>query len=402
MNWFKREKDQSHGVAVQVRDGGSHPFGGLEQVQSKGEMTLYRTIREAVPIIDAALLKIVRLSSGITIETRDERAQKAMDRFLQEVNTGRGQRGIQSFLDSYLDSMLTYGRGVGEIVLDGKGRHVVAVLSADPCKVLIKEGETPLDFTLCLAGIGGEQKELPWQDLLLFTPFQAEVEHPYGVSMLRSMPFLTEILLKIYHAVGKNWERMGNVRFAVLCKPEEDERSSAEERCRQIASEWSAAMQSSRSGAVRDFVAVGDVDIQVIGADNQVLDSQVPVRQILEQLVARTGIPPFMLGLSWSSTERMSAQQADILTSEITSIRRSLEGAIRQIAQTFLRMEGYSDEIEIHWGEINLQDQVEEAKAALYLAQAKAQLRGKSASELGDDLEGDLEEATGEPVSLEG
>ena len=27
----------------------------------------------------------------------------------------------------------------------------------------------------------------------------------------------------------------------------------------------------------------------------------------------RTGIPPFMLGLSWSSTERMSSQHSDVL-----------------------------------------------------------------------------------------
>ena len=73
-------------------------------------------------------------------------------------------------------------------------------------------------------------------------------------------------------------------------------------------------------------MAVGDVDVKVIGADGPILDSQVPVRQILEQLVARTGIPPFMLGLSWSSTERMSTQQADLLTSEITAIRRLKEG----------------------------------------------------------------------------
>ena len=72
--------------------------------------------------------------------------------------------------------------------------------------------------------------------------------------------------------------------------------------------------RDTRSGSVRDFVAVGDVDIQVIGADAPVLDSEVPVRQILEQVVAKTGIPPFMLGLSWSSTERMSSQQADMLT----------------------------------------------------------------------------------------
>ena len=80
-------------------------------------------------------------------------------------------------------------------------------------------------------------------------------------------------------------------------------------------------MQAGREGSVRDFVAVGDVDIKVIGADGPILDSQAPVRQILEQLVARTGIPPFMLGLSWSSTERMSAQQADMLTTEVTAIQ---------------------------------------------------------------------------------
>ena len=61
-------------------------------------------------------------------------------------------------------------------------------------------------------------------------------------------------------------------------------------------------MESAKGGYVRDFVAAGNVDIKAIGADNQVLDSEVPVRQILEQLIARTGIPPFMLGLNWSST----------------------------------------------------------------------------------------------------
>ena len=73
-------------------------------------------------------------------------------------------------------------------------------------------------------------------------------------------------------------------------------------------------MQDTRSGSVRDFVAVGDVDIKVIGGDAPILDSQVPVRQVLEQIVAKTSIPPFMLGLNWNSTERMSAQQADNLT----------------------------------------------------------------------------------------
>ena len=215
--------------------------------------------------------------------------------------------------------------------------------------------------------------ELPWQELLLFTPFQPGTDNPYGVSLLRSMPFLSGILLKIYQALGQNWERAGNLRFAVVCRPGDAplEQSMAQERSRQIAREWSAAMQAGRQGAVRDFVAVGDVDIKVIGADSQVLDSEVPVRQILEQLIARTGIPPFLLGLSWSSTERMSAQQADLLTSEITAIRRSLEPAVRRVCRLWLRLHGWSEDLEVEWEDINLQDLVEEARAELYHAQAE-------------------------------
>ena len=65
-------------------------------------------------------------------------------------------------------------------------------------------------------------------------------------------------------------------------------------------------MNAMRCGEVRDFVAVGDVDIKVIGADNQIIDTEIPVRQLLEQIVAKLSVPPFLLGLTWSSTERMS------------------------------------------------------------------------------------------------
>ena len=373
MKWFEKKKPAGKPPQVQLRDWERHPFGVLDQYVPlrSGELTLYRSIREAVPIIDAAIWKMVRLCGGVQVHCGDTRAQQGLNRFLATVDTGRGQQGIQSFLDQYLDCMLTCGQGVGEMVLDPQGKTIAALLCADPALVEIREGDSPLDFRLCVREDGGQPKELPWQQLLLFTPFQPEAEHPYGVSMLRSMPFLTGVLLKIYQALGQNWERVGNLRFAVVCKPDENSPLSAQERGEQVASQWSQAMQSSRQGAVRDFVAVGDVDIKVIGADNQILDSEVPVRQILEQLVAKTGIPPFLLGLSWSSTERMSAQQADLLTSEITAIRRSLEPMLRRICRLWLRLGGYDDQVSIEWEDINLQDIVEEARAQLLHAQAE-------------------------------
>ncbi|NCE64685.1 serine/threonine protein phosphatase [Pseudoflavonifractor sp. 524-17] len=374
MRWFEKGKKQE-APAVQLREAERHPFALLDGYVPlrNGEIALYRSIREAVPVVDAAILKLVRLVGGVAVQAEDPAAAPGLAEFLRTVNTGRGQRGLQSFLDSYLDAMLTCGRGVGELVLDRRHTEIAALLCGNPADLMIKEGDSPLDFTLCVRGENGVPQPLPRQDLLLFTPFQPETDSPYGVSLLRSMPFLVEILLKIYQATGMNWERMGNVRFAVVCRPERDglERGRAQERGAQIAREWSAAMQAGKQGSVRDFVAVGDVDIKVIGADNQVLDSEVPVRQILEQLVARTGIPPFLLGLSWSTTERMSAQQADMMTSEITAIRRTLTPVVERICELWLRVHGFGSGIQVVWEDINLQDLVEEARAELYREQAR-------------------------------
>ena len=388
MGLFQKKENGGGGLAVQIREGGRHPFGVLDGYVplGHGEIAIYRAIREAVPIVDAAIWKIVRLSGGVKVTCRDRKAQEGLDWFLRHVDTGRGQRGIQSFLDCYLDSMLTCGRAVGEIVPDRRHTDIAALLCGNVADIEIKEGGSPMEFAIWGRDGEGALRELPRQELLLFTPFQPETDSPYGVSMLRSMPFLTEILLKIYQATGMNWERMGNVRFAVVYKPGDTplDQSMVQERSRQIAREWSAAMQAGKDGSVRDFVAVGDVEIKVIGADNQVLDSEVPVRQILEQLVARTGIPPFLLGLSWSSTERMSTQQADMMTSEITAIRRALEPVVERICELWLRLHGYDSRVEVDWQDINLQDLVEEARAELYWQQTRSLRMDNDAREKGE------------------
>ncbi len=378
MSIFKRPRAEP-AVRTQIRSAQRHPFGMLDAYVplGGGDVRLYRAIREAVPVVDAAVMKLIRLSGGFSVVCGDKGAERELGEFLRFVPVGRGQTGLQSFLDQYLDSMITCGCAVGEIVTRA-GRDIAAVLCGNVSDVRIREGESPLDFAICGCGETGAPEPLPYQELLVFTPFNPEADSPYGVSLLRSMPFLADILLKIYNCIGVNWERAGNVRFAVTYRPQGDivDRAYARDRAEQIASEWSAAMLSGKDGAVRDFVAVGDVSVKVIGADGQVLDSEAPVRQILEQLVARTGIPPFMLGLNWSSTERMSAQQADLMTSEITAIRRSLTPVVERVCALWLSLRGCACGYEVVWDDINLQDQVEEARAGLFRAQTEKLIGG--------------------------
>lgn len=366
--WKKKERTAAQ--AVQLRSPEQHPYAGLRGFtpQRSGELRLYQAVREAVPVVDAAICKLIRLSGGVRVVCDDAEREARLRQFLERVPVGRGQYGINAFLEQYLDSLLVYGGAVGEMVPAVGNRDIAALLCGRMEQIELREGESPLTFQVCGPDDRGRMAPLPCQELLLFTPLHPEEAHPYGVSLLRGLPFMADILMKIYHTVGVNWERCGNVRFAVTCG---DGGGNAAERGRLLAQEWSRAMQDTKGGSVRDFVAVGDVGIRVIGGDAPILDSQVPVRQVMEQIVSKTSIPPFMLGLNWNSTERMSAQQADMLTTEITALRRTLTPVVEKVCRLWLRMQGDTGAFTVDWEDINLQDEVEEARAALYREQAR-------------------------------
>lgn len=369
LRWFKKKKeDDSFAVQTAPSEGKNHPFAGIRNYRPLGqyEKNLYRSLRESVPMIDAAIYKIVRLTGGFTVRCDDRQAQEALGRFLDTVSVNGISSGIHSFIAEYLEQLLTYGTAIGEMVPDAEGQ-IAALYNSSLDDVEISCSDNPLDITLSVMDGFGGRMPVRYPALVLCSVIMPEPGKIYGTSILRGLPFVSDILLKILHAVGTNWERIGNVRFAVTYKPAENDRSFTKERAMQIASEWSKAMKSREP---RDFVSVGDVSIRAIGAEQQIPDSQVPVRQILEQIAAKLSIPPFLLGLSWSTTERMSAQQADMLTSELEYYRRILNGCIGKICRTWLRLNGYANDFEIVWDNINLQDETELAKARLYHAQA--------------------------------
>lgn len=379
MNLLKRNKKEEGGAGAAVTLGRKSKggFGALDRPLPLGrcELELYDTMREAVPIIDAAIGKIVRLVGGFQVECDDRRAQMQLARFLREVKVGPVSYGIDAFLSAYLDDLLTYGTALGEIVPTVDRSGIGALYNANLYDLEIEAGSTPLDTAIFVKNIGGRT---PVRDksLILMSALNPSAGQVTGNSLLRGLPFVSSVLMKIFNTIGVNWERLGNVRFSVTCKQEGDalDRVGAGRRAEEIATAWQNAM--SDSGEVRDFVAVGDVEIKVIGADNPVLDSSVPVRQLLEQIVAKLGLPPFMLGLSWSSTERMSSQQADILTSELEYYRSILEPVILKICRIWLAASGFACGFGVVWNDISLQDEVEEAKAELYRAQARQILAG--------------------------
>jgi hypothetical protein len=372
----KRETAVSPEVCSVQTMNSKNPFSLFDTVSfGRQNLQLYSALREAVPIIDAAVTKLVRLTGGFEVRCSDSKAQKALDRFVSQVCVNGNQTGLEAFISSYFEQLLTYGTAIGEIVTDSTGIPC-ALFNAPLENIELKRSENGLNVDI-YSLTSGRPERIPYPELTVMSVLNPDAGALTGNSLLKGLPFVSSVLLRIFESIGANWERVGNLRFAVTYNPKNDavDRAYAKDRALQVAKEWGEAMQS--GSEIRDFVPVGDVQIKVIGADNQILDSEVPVRQMLEQIVAKTGLPPFMLGLSWSSTERMSAQQADALTSELEAYRRILTPVIAKICNAFLRSRGYDCNAKIIWDDITLQDEVEQSRAMLYRAQAEKIKRGE-------------------------
>lgn len=368
----KRKSGKAAGTAaaaVQTSAFSNHPFVNLGGFMNLGlNNRVYKSLRENVPVIDAAVLKIIRLINDFEFETGNGQTDEQMNKFFEGICVGGNQTGISAFVSTYLSDLLTYGSAAGEMIADDSGFY--ALYNGELSALEVKRAQNNLDIEFYNSG-----KKLPRQDLILFSALNPEPGSILGTSLLRGLPFISDVLLTIYNTIGENWEHAGNLRYAVTYKPADGDTDAgvARDRASQICRAWQDAMSS--KDTVKDFVAVGDVSVKVIGADNNVLSSEIPVRQLMEQIVAKTGLPPYMLGFSWSTTERMSQQQADMLTTELEAYRKIITPVLMKIAAKYMEVNSLYLPVKIKWADITLQDETEHAKARLYNAQADKLLK---------------------------
>ena len=89
---MKRKKKEQGTVAAQcqLRGGDVHPFGAMRTFTplGGGEERVYREMREAIPVLDAAVAKMVRLCGGFQVKCRDAEAQKSLNDFLKMMPCG--------------------------------------------------------------------------------------------------------------------------------------------------------------------------------------------------------------------------------------------------------------------------------------------------------------------------
>ena len=177
-------------------------------------MRLYEAMRDSVPVIDAAIQKIIRLTGEFVVTAGNRETDAALKYFCENVHVGASGLGIMSFVSVYLDQLLTYGNALGEIVPAKDGSDIAALYNASLEEVEVRAGKNPLQAEITLRG-AEQAKPLRRPELILFSALNPPAGQAIGVSLLRGLPFVSSVLLKIFRSVGQNFERMGNLRYAV-------------------------------------------------------------------------------------------------------------------------------------------------------------------------------------------
>jgi hypothetical protein len=322
------------------------PLSGIKDLivplPQRVDFTIYRALREGVPVIDAAIRELKRLVGTFGIES-DEETKAEVESFLTNIPIlGTRQTGFQNFLSLHLDSLLLFGKAAAEIVLTNDRDGVYGLKPI------------PVETIRLVAGENGDLRIAQQQpqglvvlpdDLVFYNVLSPQDNRPHGTSLLASLAFVADIWLKMAWSLGKTWERFGTPTFHVNWLPDENFRdpsgSQTQRILDQVESQFVDAMESRRDlSSTKDFFSAGKISVDVLGAQGQALNFEVPHRAIMEQIVSVTGLPPWWLGFSWSTTERLSQQQADKIVGNINSWREELTPDISHLISLHLLLRG--------------------------------------------------------------
>lgn len=415
LNYFDGKNHHGNKGAI-VREGnalGPYNSAFSEYVFREFNPHLYEAMREAMGPIDGAINKMVMLDGVIQCEAGSDSLQREIDEWMEGVQVNDVEQGFQAFYRSQGNEMYEQGCTIGDYYVDLKARDVTHLRVGDSKGIYFQRNKQTGELERWYAAPapkrgnfngtenvervlrnsyqqyssmttfleGNNYKKLD-PATLIYAGYNNEADNPYGVSLMRSTEYDTRVLLIMKNALGNTWERFGDPIFNVTLKKKAGRKSTqdqlAEDR-NNIAKNLSDVMAIKKSGNSADVVNIigpdDEFNIEVLGGDGQVLEIEMPARHLLENLVAKTGLPSWMLGFHWSTAERLAGRQSEIVLQESETRFTLRKPQLIKPILAMLRARGLSfdsRDLSLIQNLPNLQDMEAKARSNLMNAQAEA------------------------------
>jgi len=354
-----------------------NPFFTVPQNQN---LYLLEQIPQLIPSVGSALRILTQLVGCPKVESENMAAAQEANEWWEMLSVNQTGHGGGVWFSGHCYDHLLYGRAHAEIILTARQQEVFALQELHPRTIELRpRAGYGVDLVQSNTFLGLRQALEP-RELFLTTVHGFAQDSPQGASILMNLPRVAEILNKMLVSLSNTWERYGTPTFFVRYRPAKEisdpNGTKATEVIGTVVSGLEAAMLAKASGQTRDFGAAGDFDVEILGANGEALDIEVPGRLLLEEISSAFGLPAWMLNKHWSTTERLSTEQAKLLGEGIDEIREHLEPSVRYLFELRQAIVGRPFDWSIDWDAPSLVDAKAEADAQKAKAEARsAQLK---------------------------
>ncbi len=412
------------GAAVaQVRD--SSPQGPMTNafnnwVFRKIDPRFYEVLREAIPMNDTAIDKLVSINGRIEIIGDKADCVAELEDFCRFVPVGPNRHGIQEYRKAMWGEGFEQGFGFGELAATPDLKDIEGLRVADSKYIIYWKnadglpepwylypdkdtgGNRPLVDPADLMGKiinarYGQTLNYNQQDMVKLSPGnkfylapRIENSNPYGISLFRAQPWVAQILATLQNSIKNSADRFGDPMYHVHSAGKTPA-DKIQKLIDDLSAQLTTALSVKRAGGSADIVTAGGeaskVDIKVIGHEGQLFEYEVPMRHAEENVVVSSGLPAWMLGKYWSTTERMAQLEVEMVLADGAMRNETETPGLIRLFSTVLAMRGKKWKTITtdpgkpgDWGfrfiQPNLHNEVQTAQARFLNAQADMMSRG--------------------------
>lgn len=383
--WFSQKNaaalhNQGGGIAASIRESRAlGPYTGVfDQWNTEPRSVspwLYESLKEAIPMLDGGISRLVTLDGIIEVEGGNDRLVSEITEWMQNIPVNDLETGFQAAYASGGEELYEQGLAVTEFVYDAKGRDVIGLRVADSKGIHYVRDSDRIRVFYRAPSVAGDRRpdgmgnveqilrgavrasdrvtallghgyvELDPQQLMIAV-HRPEADNPYGTSVLRSLPFVSQIILRMQNATGRVWERFGDPSFHVAysTKNRKIDNAGAQRRAETIASGLATALAGKKAGNSVDLAtgvgADDEISINVIGAVSEALQIEMPARHMLEQVVAAFNLPAWMLGITWAQAAGIGEPQSELVLQDAKTRFARRDPGLRRPIEAMLRARG--------------------------------------------------------------
>lgn len=374
-----RAEKAASGVSIRPNDGqGPFTAGFRSWVLRKIEADFYEFMREAVPFLDAGINKLCSLGGRVRIVGDNAKLVDELKEWYYNVPVNHVERGFQAFDKNFSGEAFEQGFAIAEFITDRKRTDIAGLVVADSKTIRFRRRKDGSVEAGQRADGDQEERPLKWDNLMYFAN-EPENMNPYGTSKFRSLEFTSKVFATMHNALLNNWERWGDPSLhAHLKSAGKLNPDKLESMRKKVSDDLNTAFRAKREGKSADLVTAAALDselvVKVIGSDGKELQIEAPMRHVVENFVAKLGLPPWALGLHWSTTERLSDAEAEMILADVRT-RQAAKGPLYyNLFRTLLLLRGRTwkpGDWGIEWEQVNLHDIFKQAQANFLNAQAE-------------------------------